>query len=51
MAINYDNNNNNYNNIIFIIISAYYSKTILMCNLRYFRCILIHPHILLLNLK
>ena len=49
MAINNENNtdnyNNNYNNIIIIIISVYYSKTVLMCNLRCFRCILTHPHI------
>ena len=43
MAINNDNNNNY--NIIIIIISVYYSKTVLMCNLRCFR------YILLLTLK
>ena len=51
MAIN-DNNNNNYNNtVIIFIISVYYSKTVLMCNLRCFRCILVHPRILQLFLK
>ena len=36
MAINNDNNINNYDNIIMIIIIifAFYSKTVLMCNLR-----------------
>ena len=41
MAINNDNNKN-YNIILIIIIliiSVYYSKTVLMCNLRCFRCI------------
>ena len=52
MEINNDNNetnNNNYNAIIIIIIiiSMYYSKTVLKCILRCFRCILIHPYILL----
>ena len=52
MAINNDNNTNNYTNImIIIIISAYYSATVLMCNIRCFRCILAHSHILLLILK
>ena len=36
IIINNDNNNNNYNSIIIIIMSVYYSKTVLMCNLRYF---------------
>ena len=45
---NYNNNNNHTNIIIIIIIiSVYYSKTVLMCNLRCFKCILIHLNILL----
>ena len=39
MAINSDNNNKNYNTNIakIIIIFVYYSKTVLMCNLRCLR--------------
>ena len=52
MAIINDNNNNYYNNIIIIIIAVYYSKTVLMCNLRCFRCILKHaPAYFTFNLK
>ena len=39
MEINNDNNNNNYNNHYIIInISVHYSKTVLLCNLKCFRC-------------
>ena len=54
MAITNDNNNNNYSNIVIIIIiinSLCYSKTVLMHNLRCFRCVLIYPPFFTVNLK